>query len=90
MSHKQLVTLSKRVGQPTSTTGPKVPPHCATITPSATKDIKKPNSAKPSAHPGVRHAALFEYMEMFYNCQWLHSRLGYLSPIAFEQQFGSV
>lgn len=32
-------------------------------------------------------AALFEYMEVFYNRQRLHSHLGYLSPIAFEQQF---
>ena len=31
-------------------------------------------------------AELFEYMEVFYNRQRLHSRLGYLSPAAFEQQ----
>lgn len=29
---------------------------------------------------------LFEYMEVFYNRQRLHSRLDYLSPAAFEQQ----
>lgn len=29
---------------------------------------------------------LFEYMEVFYNRQRLHSKLGYLSPAAFEQQ----
>jgi putative transposase len=31
--------------------------------------------------------ALFEYMELFYHRQRLHSRLGYLSPFAFEQPF---
>ena len=31
-------------------------------------------------------AELFEYMEVFYNRQRLHSKLGYLSPAAFEQQ----
>jgi transposase InsO family protein len=29
---------------------------------------------------------LFEYMEVFYNRQRLHSKLNYLSPVAFEQQ----
>ena len=31
-------------------------------------------------------AALFEYLEIFYNGQRRHSALGYLSPRAFEQQ----
>ncbi len=30
---------------------------------------------------------LFEYMEVFYNRQRLHSKLDYLSPVAFEQQY---
>jgi putative transposase len=30
-------------------------------------------------------AELFEYMEVFYNRQRLHSQLGYMSPIIFEQ-----
>jgi len=31
-------------------------------------------------------AALFEYIEVFYNGQRRHSTLGYLSPRAFEQR----
>lgn len=36
-----------------------------------------------------RHQAqsvIFEYVEVFYNRQRLHSSLGYLSPVEFEQQ----
>jgi len=32
-------------------------------------------------------AAIFEYLEIFYNRCRLHSSLGYLTPIAFEQQY---
>jgi putative transposase len=31
-------------------------------------------------------AELFDYMEVFYNRQRLHSQLGYLSPATFAQQ----
>ena len=30
---------------------------------------------------------IFEYIEVWYNRQRLHSSLGYLSPAAFEQHF---
>jgi putative transposase len=32
-------------------------------------------------------AAIFEYVEGFYNARRRHSSLGYLSPVAFEQQY---
>lgn len=32
-------------------------------------------------------SCLFDYIEVFYNRQRLHSYLGYLSPLAFEQQY---
>ena len=31
--------------------------------------------------------AIFEYLEVFYNVQRRHSSLGYLRPVAFEQQY---
>jgi transposase InsO family protein len=43
-------------------------------------------------HQFATHAqartTLFEYIEVWYNRQRLHSTLGYLSPVAFEQQHG--
>ena len=31
-------------------------------------------------------AAIFDYIEVFYNRQRKHQTLGYLSPVKFEQQ----
>ena len=44
------------------------------------------------AHQFATHAlartAIFEYIEVWYNRQRLHSTLGYLSPFEFELQSG--
>ncbi len=40
-----------------------------------------------ATHAQVR-TTIFEYIEVWYNRQPLHSTLGYLSPIEFEQQYG--
>ena len=43
-------------------------------------------------HYETRHEArvdIFDYVEVFYNRQRLHSSLGYQSPMAFEQAFAS-
>jgi putative transposase len=32
-------------------------------------------------------SAVFDYIERFYNRQRRHSALGYLRPVAYEQQF---
>lgn len=34
--------------------------------------------------------AIFEYIETWYNSKRLHSSLGYMSPMDYEQQFGLV
>jgi len=40
------------------------------------------------ASQALAHTAIFEYIEVWYNRQRLHSTLGYLSPVDFEQQHG--
>lgn len=35
-------------------------------------------------------SSLFDYIEIFYNRQRLHSSLGYLSPLAYEQQYNRL
>ena len=30
-------------------------------------------------------ASLFDYMEVFYNCQRRHSTINYVAPLAFEE-----
>lgn len=42
---------------------------------------------RPFATRALARTALFEYVEVFYNRQRLHSTLGYLSPVDFEQRF---
>lgn len=42
--------------------------------------------AKYSSRGEVR-SCLFDYIEVFYNRQRLHSYLGYLSPLSYEQQY---
>jgi putative transposase len=32
------------------------------------------------------HGAIFEFIETWYNVEWRHSTLGYLSPMQYEQQ----
>ena len=32
---------------------------------------------------------IFDYIDVYYNRQRLHSTLGYLSPLAFEEKIGS-
>ena len=43
------------------------------------------SNAKPRTRQEARQA-IFEYIEVFYNRERLHSSLGYLCPVAYEQQ----
>ena len=40
------------------------------------------------ASHALAHTTIFEYIEAWYNRKRLHSTLGYLSPVEFEQQYG--
>ena len=40
------------------------------------------------ATQALARTTIFEYIEVWYNRQRLHSTLGYLSPVEFEQQSG--
>ena len=40
------------------------------------------------ATQALARTTIFEYIEVWYNRKRLHSTLGYLSPVEFEQQFG--
>ena len=35
---------------------------------------------------GLARTSLFDYIEVFYNRERRHSALGYVSPLAFEQE----
>jgi putative transposase len=50
--------------------------------------LKTETGPEESIPPSRRHAelAVFDYIETFYNPTRRHSSLGYLSPVAFEQQ----
>ncbi len=49
--------------------------------------LKSECASRPFATRAQARTAIFEYIEVFYNRQRLHSALGYLSPEQFEQQF---
>lgn len=49
--------------------------------------LKSECATRPFATRTQARAALFDYIEMFYNRQRLHSALGYRSPDQFEQHF---
>ncbi len=49
--------------------------------------LKTEWASQPFASRAQARPAIFEYLEVFYNRQRLHSALGYLSPEQFEQQF---
>jgi putative transposase len=42
------------------------------------------------ADQATAEAAVHEYIEEFYNPRRLHSALGYLSPIDYEQRLGAA
>ena len=52
----------------------------------STLKIELVNTADWATRADAR-AAIFEYLEVFYNGQRRHSSLGYLSPVAFEQRY---
>lgn len=52
--------------------------------------LKAECASTPFATRAQARTALFDYIEVFYNRQRLHSALGYRSPEQFEQQFASL
>jgi putative transposase len=52
--------------------------------------LKTECASQPFATRAQARTAIFEYIEVFYNRQRLHSALGYLSPEQFEQQFYTI
>lgn len=49
--------------------------------------LKRECAVRPFATRDQARTAIFEYVEVFYNRQQLHSALNYLSPEKFERQF---
>ena len=49
--------------------------------------LKAECATQPFATRAMARATIFEYLEVWYNRQRLHSSLGYCSPIEFENQF---
>jgi putative transposase len=45
---------------------------------------------KPFPSKEEARRALFEYIEVFYNRQRLHSALGYRSPVAYETELEAI
>jgi transposase InsO family protein len=52
--------------------------------------LKTECASRPFASRAQARTAIFEYLEVFYNRQRLHSALGYLSPEQFEQRFYTI
>ncbi len=50
--------------------------------------LKAECATTPFTSRAQAHTAIFAYIEVWYNRQPLHSSLGYLSPVEFEQHLG--
>ena len=49
--------------------------------------LKTEMGASVYADQAAATSAVFDYIERFSHCQRRHSALGYLTPVAYEQQF---